>query len=223
FAQTFHPSFRHTAAPRRDLGIGTAFNALGPLTNPAQPTYAAVGVADARLAPLMAGVFAGRSKDAVVFRGDDSLDELTVSTTSSVWWVRGGVVREYTLDPRELGLELHPLESLRGGDAVHNAGVVRDVFAGQRGPVRDAVVLNAGIALALTEQDPQGGPGAGTDAGTGAAGTESGTDAGSAAPTGMDHAAFTAQVRAGMDRAERAIDEGAATEVVARWVAATRD
>ncbi|GAA1234417.1 anthranilate phosphoribosyltransferase [Oryzihumus leptocrescens] len=214
FAQTFHPSFRHTAAPRRDLGIGTAFNALGPLTNPAQPTYAAVGVADARLAPLMAGVFAGRGKDAVVFRGDDSLDELTVSTTSSVWWVRGGVVREYTLDPRELGLELHPLESLRGGDAVHNAGVVRDVFGGQRGPVRDAVVLNAGIALALTEQDPQGGPGAGADAGTGA---------GSAARTGMDHAAFTAQVRAGMDRAERAIDEGAATEVVARWVAATRD
>jgi anthranilate phosphoribosyltransferase len=80
--------------------------------------------------------------------------------------------------------------------------------------VRDAVVLNAGIALALTEQDPQGGPGAGTEAGT---------DAGPVAGTGMDHAAFTAQVRAGMDRAERAIDDGAASAVVARWVAATRD
>src|SRR5690606_16548627 len=71
FAQTFHPSFRHTAVPRRELGIGTAFNFLGPLTNPAQPTYAAVGCADARMAPLLAGVFAGRGKDAAVFRGDD--------------------------------------------------------------------------------------------------------------------------------------------------------
>ena len=194
FAQTFHPSFRHTAAPRRDLGIGTAFNALGPLTNPAQPTYAAVGVADARLAPLMAGVFADRGKDAAVFRGDDGLDELTISTTSTVWWVRGGVVHEHTLDPRELGLELHPLETLRGGDAVHNAGVVREVFGGQQGPVRDAVVLNAGIALALTGED-----------------------------SGPGHDAFTADVRAGMDRAARAIDEGAATAVVGRWVAATRD
>ena len=193
FAQTFHPSFRHTAAPRRDLGIGTAFNVLGPLTNPAQPTYAAVGVADQRMAPLMAGVFAGRGKDAAVFRGDDGLDELTISTTSSVWWVRGGVVREHTLDPRELGLELHPLESLRGGDAVHNAQVVRDVFAGQAGPVRDAVLLNAGIALALTEAD-----------------------------RGHDAAAFTAQVGAGMARAARAIDEGGATAVIERWVAATR-
>ena len=75
FAQAFHPSMRHAAEARRDLGIATAFNVLGPLTNPAQPTYAAVGVADARVAPLMAGVFAGRGKDAAVFRGDDGLDE----------------------------------------------------------------------------------------------------------------------------------------------------
>ena len=82
FAQTFHPSMRHAAEARRGLGIGTAFNALGPLTNPARPTYAAVGVADARLAPLMAGVFAGRGSVAAVFRGDDGLDELTTTTTS---------------------------------------------------------------------------------------------------------------------------------------------
>src|SRR6478735_1844480 len=94
FAQTFHPSFRHTAVPRRDLGIGTAFNFLGPLTNPAQPTYAAVGCADARMAPLLAGVFAHRGKDAAVFRGDDGLDEVTVSTTTHVWWVREGSVTE---------------------------------------------------------------------------------------------------------------------------------
>ena len=192
FAQTFHPSMRHAASARRDLGIGTAFNFLGPLTNPAQPTYAAVGVADRRMAPLIAGVFAGRGKDAVVFRGDDGLDELTISTTSSVWWVRSGQVQEHRLDPQQLGLTLHPLETLRGADAAHNAGVVREVLAGATGPVRDAVVLNAGIALALTVPDE----GASTEA-------------------------FSAAVRAGMDRAERAIDDGSAAAVVDRWVAAT--
>ena len=192
FAQTFHPSMRHAASARRDLGIGTAFNFLGPLTNPAQPTYAAVGVADRRMAPLIAGVFAGRGKDAVVFRGDDGLDELTISTTSSVWWVRAGQVQEHRLDPQQLGLTLHPLETLRGADAAHNAGVVREVLAGATGPVRDAVVLNAGIALALTVPDE----GASTEA-------------------------FSAAVRAGMDRAERAIDDGSAAAVVDRWVAAT--
>src|SRR5450759_1545895 len=114
FAQQFHPAMRHAASARRDLGIATAFNFLGPLTNPAQPTYAAVGVADARMAPLIAGVFAGRGKDAAVFRGDDGLDELTISTTSTVWWVRHGTIREYVLDPASVGLERHPLETLRG-------------------------------------------------------------------------------------------------------------
>jgi anthranilate phosphoribosyltransferase len=193
FAQTFHPSFRHTAVPRRDLGVGTAFNFLGPLTNPAQPTYAAVGCADARMAPLLAGVFADRGKDAAVFRGDDGLDEVTVSTTTHVWWVRGGTVTERSLDPTRLGLELHPIEELRGGDAVHNAGVVREVFAGAPGAVRDAVLLNAGIALALTRPD-----------------------------SGASEVDFDGDVRAGMDLAAQAIDSGAATGLVDRWVAATR-
>ena len=193
FAQQFHPAMRHAAAARRDLGIGTAFNFLGPLTNPAQPTYAAVGVADARMAPLMAGVFADRGKDAAVFRGDDGLDELTISTTSRVWWVRGGAVREYSVDPGLVGLELHPLETLRGADAAYNAQVVRDVFGGATGPVRDAVVLNAGIALALTVPD-----------------------------RGERPADFTAGLRAGMDRAGSAIDDGSATSVLQRWVAATQ-
>ncbi len=193
FAQTFHPSFRHTAVPRRDLGIGTAFNFLGPLTNPAQPTYAAVGCADARMAPLLAGVFADRGKDAAVFRGDDGLDEVTVSTTTHVWWVRGGTVAERSVDPTRLGLELHPIEDLRGGDASHNAGVVRDVFAGATGAIRDAVLLNAGIALALTRPD-----------------------------SGPSAADFDADLRAGMELAATAIDSGAATDLVDRWVAATR-
>lgn len=193
FAQLFHPAMRHAAAARRDLGIGTAFNFLGPLTNPAQPTYAAVGVADARMAPLMAGVFAGRGKDAAVFRGDDGLDELTISTTSRVWWVRGGTVREYRVDPTSVGLELHQLQTLRGGDAAHNAQVVRDVFAGAAGPIRDAVVLNAGVALAVTMPD-----------------------------RGVRQADFIASLRAGMDRASAAIDDGSATSVLQRWVTATK-
>jgi anthranilate phosphoribosyltransferase len=188
FAQTFHPAMRHVAEARRDLGIATAFNILGPLTNPGRPTYAAVGVADARVAPLMAGVFAGRGKDAAVFRGDDGLDELTISTTSRVWWVRGGEVREHRLDPRDLGLALHPLESLRGADAAYNAGVARQLFEGQRSPVRDAVVLNAGIALALTEPD-----------------------------RGPSEADFVAGVRRGMDRAEAALDSGASLRVLRDW------
>lgn len=193
FAQQFHPSMRHAAAARRDLGIGTAFNFLGPLTNPAQPTYAAVGVADARMAPLMAGVFAGRGKDAVVFRGDDGLDELTISTTSRIWWVRNGAVQEYTLDPAWVGLERHPLETLRGADAAYNAQVVRDLFGGAEGPVRDAVVLNAGVALALTVPDQ-----------------------------GLEQADFINALHAGMDRARASIDDGSATTVLQRWVTATR-
>ena len=193
FAQAFHPAMRHAASARRDLGIATAFNFLGPLTNPAQPTYAAVGVADARMAPLIAGVFAERRKDAAVFRGDDGLDELTISTTSKVWWVRGGVVREYEVDPTSVGLHLNPVETLRGADAAHNAQVVRDVFAGAPGPIRDAVVLNAGVALALTVPDRG----------------ESQTD-------------FIRALRSGMDRAGAAIDDGSATSVLHRWVAATK-
>ena len=107
----FHPSFRHAGAARRELGVPTAFNFLGPLTNPAQPTYAAVGIADARMAPLVAGVFASRGRDAAVLRGDDGLDELTLSTTSSVWWVRDGAVTAHRLDPERLGLTLQPTSS----------------------------------------------------------------------------------------------------------------
>jgi len=149
FAIAFHPSMRHAAVARRELGIGTAFNILGPLTNPAQPTYAALGVADAAAAPLIAGVFAGRDRTAVVVRGDDGLDEVTLSTTSSVWLARHGRVTTHSLEPGDFGIARSPLESLRGGDATFNAAVARDVLAGVAGAPRDAVRLNAGVALAL--------------------------------------------------------------------------
>ncbi len=149
FAAAFHPALRHAAVPRRELGIGTTFNFLGPLANPARPAAQAIGCADARMAPVMAGVFAQRGVDAWVFRGDDGLDELTTTTTSSVWVVQDGEVLAATVDPTAHGLAPASPEALRGGDRTHNAGVVRRLLAGEEGPVRDAVLLNAGAALAV--------------------------------------------------------------------------
>ncbi|RJS44857.1 anthranilate phosphoribosyltransferase [Nocardioides cavernaquae] len=149
FAPTFHSAMRHTAVPRRELGIGTIFNFLGPLANPARPAAQAIGCADLGMAPVMAGVFADRGVDAWVFRGDDGLDELTTTTTSTIWRVHEGVVEKIALDPTALGLPLATVEDLRGGDTAHNADVVRRLLDGETGPVRDAVVLNAGAALAI--------------------------------------------------------------------------
>ncbi|MET0467576.1 MAG: anthranilate phosphoribosyltransferase [Aeromicrobium sp.] len=156
FAPVFHPSFRHTAVPRRELGIATPFNFLGPLTNPAQPAASAIGCADVRMAPLMAEVFAIRGHDAFVFRGEDGLDEITITDSTRVWEVSGGAVVETLLDPRELGFALAPPESLRGADPTFNADVFRRVVGGEASPVRDAVLLNAGAAIAAHEAS--GGP-----------------------------------------------------------------
>jgi anthranilate phosphoribosyltransferase len=156
FAAAFHPAMRHAAVPRRELGVGTTFNFLGPLANPARPAAQAVGCADRRMAPVMAGVFAARSVDAWVFRGDDGLDELTTTTTSSVWTVHGGSIAEATVDPAALGLPLATKEALRGGDTAHNADVVRRTLDGEPGAVRDAVLLNAAAALAV--HDAPGSP-----------------------------------------------------------------
>ncbi|MFI5646599.1 anthranilate phosphoribosyltransferase [Kitasatospora sp. NPDC051705] len=147
FAAKFHPSMRHAATARRDLGVPTAFNILGPLTNPAKVTSHAIGCFDTRLAGLIAGVLARRGSTALVFRGDDGLDELTITTTSRVWIVQGGTVTETAFDPRDVGIELVGIESLRGADASYNAEVARRMLAGERGPVRDAVLLNTAAAL----------------------------------------------------------------------------
>ncbi|MFH9721697.1 anthranilate phosphoribosyltransferase [Streptomyces sp. NPDC017254] len=147
FAVKFHPALRHVAAARKELGIRTTFNFLGPLTNPARVRAQATGVADARMAPIMAGVLAERGSSALVFRGDDGLDELTTTATSRVWVVRDGSVREEAFDPRDVGIELVPVEALRGADASFNADVARRLLAGETGPVRDAVLLNSAAAL----------------------------------------------------------------------------
>ena len=159
FAVTFHPALRYVAAARRELGIRTTFNVLGPLTNPAKVRAQATGVADPRMAPIVAGVLAERGSSALVFRGDDGLDELTTTATSRVWVVRDGAVREERFDPRDVGIAITPIEALRGGDPSHNAEIVRRLLAGEQGPVRDAVLLNSAAALVALE--PGEGPLAG--------------------------------------------------------------
>jgi anthranilate phosphoribosyltransferase len=147
FAPVFHPALRHAAAPRREMGIPTFFNFLGPLANPAQPAAQAVGCADLRMAPVMAGVLASRGVSALVFRGDDGLDELTTASATQVWVVRDGEVTHTVLDASELGLPRSSADALRGADAAFNARVARDLLAGKDGPVRDAVLLNAAAGL----------------------------------------------------------------------------
>jgi anthranilate phosphoribosyltransferase len=147
FAPVFHAGMRHAASARSELGVPTVFNFLGPLTNPARPAAQAVGVSDARMAPVMAGVLAARDVSALVFRGDDGLDELSTATTSQVWCVDGGVVTSRTVDPRELGISSPAVDALRGADAAYNADVARRMLGGEPGPVRDAVLLNAAAAL----------------------------------------------------------------------------
>nr|WP_157243188.1 anthranilate phosphoribosyltransferase [Pseudarthrobacter sp. GA104] len=156
FAQVFHPSFRHTAVPRRELAIPTAFNFLGPLTNPANVQASAVGVANARMAPLVAGVLAQRGSRGLVFRGNDGLDELTTTGPSTVWEIRDGRVTELTFSPEDLGIRLATVEQLRGGNAEVNAAVVREVLAGKAGPARDAVLVNAAAGLVAFDESAEG-------------------------------------------------------------------
>ena len=153
FAPVFHPGLRFAGGPRRELGVPTAFNVLGPLTNPARPTAAAIGCPDVRMAPIMAQVLAERGDTALVFRGDDGLDELTTVAGSHAWIAHAGEVREATVDPRALGLAVPPDGALTGGDTTFNAQVVRDVLAGTGGPVRDAVLLNAAAGIAAYDRD----------------------------------------------------------------------
>jgi anthranilate phosphoribosyltransferase len=191
FALTFHPAMRHVAVARRDLGIRTVFNFLGPLTNPAQPAAAAIGVADERMAGLVAGVLARRGTDALVFRGDDGLDELAPTGTARIWHVEGGEVVEHALDPvADLGLTRLTVADLRGADAEFNAGVARAVLAGEHVPSRETVLLNAAAALVADGSLP----------GTGASGGD-----------------LLTRLRAGLEHARRSVDEGSAADVLARW------
>jgi anthranilate phosphoribosyltransferase len=147
FAPQFHPSYRHAGAVRREIGVPTVFNLLGPLTNPASPRAGLIGCAWADLAEVMAGVFAKRRSSVLVVHGDDGLDELTTTTTSTIWRVQAGTVERLTFDPGAFGFARAELSELVGGDAEANAASVREVLGGAKGPVRDAVVLNAAGAM----------------------------------------------------------------------------
>ncbi len=147
FAPIFHPSFRFAAVPRKDLGLRTVFNVLGPLCNPAGARYQALGVADAKLAGKMAEVLIRLGVErAIVFHAADGMDELSVATPSFVIEI-DGQRKEYELDPAELGLAHAPVEAMRGGGPEENARLAREVIGGAKGPRRDVVLLNAAGAL----------------------------------------------------------------------------
>lgn len=196
FANKFHPSMRFAAGVRRALGFPTVFNILGPLTNPARPRASAIGCADAGNAAIMAGVFAQRGAQALVFRGKErGLDELTTNETNEVWEVNGGEIDYFEIDPvKEFDMAPSKLEDLRGGDAEYNADIARRLFDGETGAIRDAVLLNTGAGMVAYGELP----GVRTDDGT-----------------------FIERLGNGVKLAADTIDSGAAADLLRRWIQAT--
>jgi anthranilate phosphoribosyltransferase len=193
FAAAFHPGMRHTGVTRRELGVPTFFNFLGPLTNPGRPRAGLVGCADLRMAPVMAEVFAARGNSVLLVRGEDGLDEATTAAPTRAWVASGGTVTETVIDAADLGIERSQPGDLRGADAAFNAEVARKLLAGATGPVRDAVLLNAGAALAAHAGLPSG------------------------------DAALRDALRAGIDRAAQAVDSGAASAKLDGWIALAQE
>jgi anthranilate phosphoribosyltransferase len=148
FAPIFHPAMRFAAPARKELGIPTIFNILGPLANPAKPKAAAIGVANDRMHLLMAQVLSSKGVDGFVFRGDDGLDEVSLSTTTCVLTIGQGEISSDLIDPIDFGISRAPVSDLVGGDAQFNASVSLAIFNGERGAPRDAVALNAAAAIA---------------------------------------------------------------------------
>ena len=194
FATLFHPGFRHAGPTRRELGISTLFNILGPLCNPARPEASAVGVSSLERVPLVVGVFRSRGATALVYRGDDGIDKLTTTGHSHIWEVSRGFVSEYDLDPADLGIARADIQSLLGADPEHNAGVARGVLAGEPGPVRDIVLLNAAAGLTAFDlaQNPE-----------------------------QLQKPILGRLAEQLDRAASVVDSGLAAEKLAEWVAAT--
>ncbi|WP_314146432.1 anthranilate phosphoribosyltransferase [uncultured Leifsonia sp.] len=194
FASAFHPGFANAGPVRSQLGVPTVFNFLGPLCNPARPEASAVGVASLDRIPLIVGVFQTRGATALVFRGDDGLDELSTTGHSHVWEVSRGLVTEHDIDPRDLGIPRARIEDLLGKDAAYNAAVVRAVLAGEEGPVRDIVLLNAAAGLVSYElaSDPS-----------------------------RVQESILDRFRSQMAVAAQAIDSGAAASKLDEWVSAT--
>lgn len=194
FAQVFHPSMRFAMPIRKEIGVPTTFNILGPLTNPAQPEATAIGSSSMRVSPVLAGVVAAQGREALVFHGDDGLDELAPTGAATVWEVRGGEVVELRLDPvRDLGLPRITLDDLRGGEPAENAEIARRLLGGEKGAVRDTVILNAAAGMVADATLP---------------GTASGS--------------LVERFAAGLELAAASIDEGRAQDSLERWAAATQ-
>jgi anthranilate phosphoribosyltransferase len=197
FAPNYHSGLRHASVARREMGVPTFFNFLGPLTNPGRPTSSAIGCADRRMAPVLANVCAARGDAAIVMRGEDGLDEFTTTAPTRLWVASSGTVRETVLDAADLGVPRSVASDLRGADAAFNSGVARRLLAGESGPVRDAVVVNAATALAAhaSRQDPRG---------------------------LADDESLASAIRNAMARAVESIDSGRAAIVLDRWTAAAQ-
>lgn len=153
FAPKFHPAMRHAASIRKEIGSPTIFNILGPLANPAQPIAVAIGVARAEMLPIVAEVLAARGCEGFVFRGEEGLDEISIAGPTEIFQIRGGSISTVRFDPREIGIETNPLSTIRGESAAGNAAVVHRVFSGEKGPARDAILLNAAAAIAAFKAD----------------------------------------------------------------------
>lgn len=194
FASAFHPGFRHAGPTRAELGVPTVFNFLGPLCNPARAEANAVGVAQLDRVPLITGVFQTRGATALVFRGDDGLDELTTTGHSRLWEISRGDIHEHDLDPRDIGIPLADIDDLLGGDAAHNAAIVRRVLGGDAGPVRDIVLLNAAAGIVSYELFRD---------------------------SAQVQRPIVERLADAKDRAAASIDSGAAAATLDAWVAAT--
>lgn len=202
FAPVFHPAMRHAGPVRREIGIRTVFNFLGPMANPAQPPAQVLGVADRRMAAIVADAMARRGVAALVMRGEDGLDEITTLERTRVWDCRGGSVREQVIDTRDLGIERPSPGSLNGGDARLNAELARAALAGGGEPailaIRDAVAVNAAAALLMVD-----------DAAAGTAAAQPGDD-------------LVAQLAPYVAEARDAMATGAAEQTLDHWIDVTR-
>ena len=153
FAQGYHPSMRFVAGPRREIGIRTVFNILGPLTNPAGADRQVIGIADPSMAGRMARVLGQLgSRKALVVHGSDGMDEITVTGPSTVWQLENGEVTEFEVTPGDLGISVASADSIRATSSEHSARIARSVLAGESGPARDVVLLNAAAALVAADR-----------------------------------------------------------------------
>lgn len=194
FAPNFHPALRFAGPVRKELGVPTVLNILGPLENPANASSGLVGCANPELAPVMAAALAERGNFAFVVRGDDGLDEITTSTTTTLWDTTSGEVREFSLDPSAFGIEVPDATALRGGDRIENARLLRETLTRGIGPIADAVRLNAAVALIAHDCAINGGKYPGVDA------------------------PLTDRVSAALVDSTAALESGAAAVLLDRWL-----